>query len=64
MKLATAEQRAASLKIMEAVTALNQALADAGGEDIFVELRHNPGSGGRNGAYYVDKIETRETVLP
>lgn len=62
--MATAEQKFASKQIMDAVTALNKALGDAGGEGIFVELRHNSGSGGRNGAYYVDKIETRETVLP
>jgi hypothetical protein len=62
--MAPPEQRAASGKIMDAVTALNKALVDAGAEQIFVELKHNPGSGGRNGAYYVDKIETRETVLP
>ncbi|MCK1577745.1 hypothetical protein [Bradyrhizobium sp. 174] len=49
---------------MNAVTALNNALTEAHRVDLFVELKHNPASGGRNGAYYVDKIETRETVLP
>ena len=62
--MAKPEQKTASGKVMDAVTSSNEALANAGSEQIFVELKHNPGSGGRNGAYYVDKIETRETVLP
>ncbi|KGT79303.1 hypothetical protein MA20_12855 [Bradyrhizobium japonicum] len=60
----TKEQRKASAGIMKAVTALNEALSEAGRVCLFVELRLNAGAGGRNGAYYVDKIETRETVLP
>lgn len=60
----TKEQHAASGEIMKAVTALNNALTEAHRVDLFVEFRLNAGSGGRNGAYYVDKIETRETVLP
>ena len=60
----TKQQRAASSQIMEAVMALNTALTEAHRVDLFVDLKHNPESGGRNGAYYVDKIETRETVLP
>lgn len=62
--MATAQQKAASLKVMEAVTALNIALQDAGAQELFVRLKLNPNSGGRNGNYRVDKIETRETVLP
>ncbi|MGR4927236.1 hypothetical protein ACIPUD_10525 [Bradyrhizobium sp. CAR08] len=62
--MATKEQRGASGEIMKAVTALNNALTEAHRVDLFVELKHNPESGGRNGAYYVDKIETREMVLP
>lgn len=62
--MATKEQRDASAEIMKTVTALNNALSNAGSVGLFVELRHNAGGGGRNGAYYVDKIETRETVLP
>ncbi|WFT94327.1 hypothetical protein QA633_39660 [Bradyrhizobium barranii] len=62
--MATKEQRDASSDITKAVTALNNALTEAHRVDLFVELRHNAGSGGRNGAYYVDKIETREMVLP
>jgi len=62
--MATAEQKAASLKIMNAVTALNKALDNAGAEGLFVELQTHNEIGGRNCRYVVDKIETRETVLP
>lgn len=62
--MATAKQKAASWNVMDAVTALNQALAEASDEGLFVELQLNRGAGGRNRAYYVDKIETREMVLP
>ena len=49
---------------MDAVTALNTALENASCEGIFVELGKDYSVGGRNPKYYVEKIETRETVLP
>lgn len=61
--MATAAQKTASKQIMDAVTALNAALTNAGAEELFVELKHLAGSG-RNGQYQVAKIETREMVLP
>lgn len=62
--MATAEQKAASRQIMDAVTALNRALENAGVEGLFVELVTASTIGGRNPRYFVSKIETRETVLP
>ncbi|WP_050400331.1 hypothetical protein [Bradyrhizobium embrapense] len=62
--MATDEQKTASKHVMDAVTALNNALTDAGALGIFVELRQYGTIGGRNGGYLVEKIEIRETVLP
>ncbi|WP_271567346.1 hypothetical protein [Bradyrhizobium sp. CCBAU 11386] len=41
-ELATAEQKAASVKIVDAVKALNEALMDAGEQDLSVELVVRP----------------------
>jgi hypothetical protein len=62
--MATTEQKAASLKVMEAVTALNRALETASMARLFVELETTNEIGARNPQYFVAKIETRETVLP
>ena len=61
--MATAEQKAASRRIMDTVTKLNTALLNASSADLFVELKLINGTG-HNGQYRVEKIETRETVLP
>jgi hypothetical protein len=62
--MATAEQKAASRQVMDAVRILNCALTNAGSEGLFVELQETNGFGARNPNYVVSKIETRETVLP
>lgn len=62
--MATAEQKAASKQVMDAITGLNKALRDASIEGLFVELQEENEFGARNPRYIVAKIETRETVLP
>jgi hypothetical protein len=62
--MATAEQKAASRRIMDAVTELNSVLIYARGEDLFVQLQHHTGIGGYTVRCTVATIETRETVLP
>jgi hypothetical protein len=62
--MATPEQKAASRKIMDAVTALNQALLDAGGERLHIELKDVRERGMIVPQYQVETIEARETVLP
>ena len=62
--MATPEQKMASQKIMDAVTALNIALQNASRENLFVELRTVSVINERSPHYVVEKIETRETVLP
>jgi hypothetical protein len=62
--MATAEQKAASKQVMDAVTALNKAMENADAKGLFVELGTSHGVGRHNPLYQVSKIETRETVLP
>lgn len=62
--MATPEQKAASRKVMDAVTALNSALGAAGAEGLHVKLETVGQVGRRNPTYVVAEIETRETVLP
>lgn len=56
--MATAKQKAASSKVMEAVTALNKALTDAGAEGLHVKLQTVDTFGQRNPTYVVAEIET------
>ncbi|MGY4171594.1 hypothetical protein [Bradyrhizobium sp. USDA 4529] len=58
--MATPEQKAASRKVMDAVTALNE----AGSEGLHVKLDAVTEIGRRNPTYVVAEIETRETVPP
>ncbi|UFX42019.1 hypothetical protein HAP47_0022275 [Bradyrhizobium sp. 41S5] len=62
--MATPAQKAASRKVMDAVTALNSALDDTGAEGLHVRLQTVDTFGRRNSNYVVAEIETRETVLP
>lgn len=62
--MATAEQKAASLEVMNAVTALNNALRNAGSLGIHIELKDTRIKDSIVPRYTVDMIETRETVLP
>lgn len=62
--MATPEQKAASRAVMDAVTALNRALRDAGSEGLHVELQNIHEVNCRNPLYIVQTIEVRETVLP
>lgn len=62
--MATPEQKAASGKVMEAVTALNQALMDAGGAGLHIELKDVRRSRMIVPQYQVEMIEIREMVLP
>lgn len=62
--MATSDQKKASRKVMDAVTALNRALSEAGSTRLhigLVDVRHE---GSIVPRYNVDFIETRETVLP
>jgi hypothetical protein len=61
--MATPEQKAASRDVMDAVTALNKAMTNAGAQALFVDLVEIRLLGSRNPQYTV-KIETRETLLP
>lgn len=62
--MATAEQKAASRKIMDAVTALNNAMLDAGGAGLHIDLKDVRQRGMIVPQYQVETIEARETVLP
>ena len=62
--MATLEQKAASKQVMDAVSALNRALRDAGSQGLHVELQNVSKFGHLNLEYRVSTIETRETVLP
>jgi hypothetical protein len=62
--MATPEQKAASKKIMEVVTALNTVLLDAGGTGLHIELKDVRQRGMIVPQYQVETIEARETVLP
>lgn len=62
--MATNLQKLASGKVMNAVTALNRALADAGSQGLHIELRDVRDRDTIVPHYIVHTIETRETVLP
>ncbi|OMH99553.1 hypothetical protein BSN85_36485 [Bradyrhizobium brasilense] len=62
--MATPEQKAASRKVMDAVTALNSALNEASSNGLHVRLETVNEFGRRNPNYVVAEIETRKTVLP
>jgi hypothetical protein len=64
MKMATPEQKAASLRVMHAVTALNEVLTDAGVAGLFIDLTDTRPKDSCVPRYIVERIETRETVLP
>jgi hypothetical protein len=62
--MATQEQKDASAKVMQAVTALNTALLNAGMSRLHVELRDVRREDMIVPQYQVSVIETPETVLP
>jgi hypothetical protein len=62
--MATQEQKDASRRVMQAVTALNTAMRNAGSLRLHVELRDVRPHDTIVPQYQVSVIETRETVLP
>ena len=62
--MATQEQKDASRRVMQAVTALNTALRNAGSVRLHVELKDVRPEDTIVPQYQVSVIETRETVLP
>ncbi len=62
--MATPEQKAASLGVMNAVTALNEALQHAGGLRLHIDLKDTRLKDSIVPRYTVEMIEARETVLP
>ena len=62
--MATQEQKDASRRVMQAVTALNTALRNAGRVRLHIELKDVRPEDTVVPQYRVSVIETRETVLP